>query len=296
MDRALLIASTLCFLLGLGYALFALSGGRYRGSAFHLLVMGAGFALQTAFLYQRGHQIGRCPLTNLFEVLVFLSWATVLFFLCIGPAYRLSLLGAFTAPLAFVLQALALVSNLDTPPGPKVAINPYLEFHAAFSLLAYGAFLLAGLAGGMYLVQEAQLKSRRPGSSFFALPPIHTLGVANGRLVLVGFILLTLGMLAGFGVGKAPSSFKLGWSIGVWILYGAIVVARFFTHLAPRRVAHYSVASAALAIATLWGITFISAPKEPKDKGTTLKVETAAPASPGYTFKLRPVAEAGEPA
>lgn len=260
MNHNVLIASTLCFLLGFGYVLFALGARAYGASRFHFVVLVAGFALQTVFLYQRGNVIGRCPLTNLFEVLVFLSWAVVLFYLVIGPSYRLSLLGAFTAPLAFVLQTVALISGLDSI-SARTAVNPYLEFHAAFSLLAYGAFVLAGLAGAMYLLQERQLKTRRLNPVFFVLPPIHSLGVANGRLIAVGFILLTLGMLAGFGVGRAPSSFKLGWSIGVWLLYGGILVARWIKHLAPRRVANLSVVASCLAIATLWGITFISDPR-----------------------------------
>ncbi len=240
MNHAPLIASTLCFLLGFGYVLFALGARAYRASRFQFIVMAAGFALQTLFLYQRGQVIGRCPLTNLFEVFIFLSWAMVLFYLVIGPSYRLSLLGAFTAPLAFALQTFALISGLDSI-SAKIPVNPYLEFHAAFSLLAYGAFVLAGLAGGMYLLQERQLKTRNLNAAFFELPPIHSLGVANGRLIAVGFVLLTLGMLAGFGVGRVPSSFKLGWSIGVWLLYGGILVAQWVRHLAPRRVANLSV-------------------------------------------------------
>ena len=259
MNHAPLIASTLCFLLGFAYVLFALGARAYRASRFQFVVMAAGFALQTLFLYQRGQAIGRCPLTNLFEVFVFLSWAVVLFYLVIGPSYRLSLLGAFTAPLAFALQTFALISGLDTI-SAKIPVNPYLEFHAAFSLLAYGAFVLAGLAGGMYLLQEHQLKTRNLNAAFFELPPIHSLGVANGRLIAVGFVLLTLGMLAGFGVGRVPSSFKLGWSIGVWLLYGGILIAQWVRHLAPRRVANLSVLASCLAIATLWGITFISDP------------------------------------
>jgi len=256
MNHAALVASTLCFLLGFGYVLFTLGARSYRPSRFQFVVMAAGFAFQTLFLYQRGKVIGRCPLTNLFEVIVFLSWAMVLFYLVIGANYRLSLLGAFTAPLAFALQTFALISGLDSI-SPRMPVNPYLEFHAAFSLMGYGAFVLAGLAGGMYMLQERQLKTHRLNAAFFELPPIHSLGIANGRLIAVGFVLLTIGMLAGFGVGHVPSSFKLGWSIGVWLLYGGILVAQWVRHLAPRRVANLSVFASCLAIATLWGITFI---------------------------------------
>jgi ABC-type uncharacterized transport system permease subunit len=35
---------------------------------------------------------------------------------------------------------------------------PWLELHASISLIAYGAFALACIAGVMYLVQERQIK------------------------------------------------------------------------------------------------------------------------------------------
>lgn len=258
MDRLLLACSTLCFLLGFAYALFTLGAGRYQNSGFQFGVTLVGFALQTAFLYVRGQQIGRCPLTNLFELLVFLSWATVLFYVVIGPVYRLSLLGAFTAPLAFALQTLAFMTGADTPAVAKATVNPWLEAHAAFSVLAYGAFLLAALAGAMFVVQDRQLKSRQLGASFFQWPPIQALGVTNARLLLAGFALLTIGMLAGLGVGHSPSPYKLGWSVGVWLLYGGVLVLRSLRQLAPRRVAHASIAAAGLALVTLSGITFIA--------------------------------------
>ena len=68
-----------------------------------------GWLFQTAFLFHRGHALGRCPLTNLFEVFIFLSWSIVLLYLVVGTAYRLSLLGFFTSPLVFVLHFVALL-------------------------------------------------------------------------------------------------------------------------------------------------------------------------------------------
>src|SRR5438067_4469372 len=102
MDRALLAAATFCFLLGFAYTLIALGAGRYRPSRFNFSAISLGFVFQTAFLFSRGHALGRCPLTNLFEVFIFLSWSMVLLYLLIGTGYRLSLLGAFTSPLVFL--------------------------------------------------------------------------------------------------------------------------------------------------------------------------------------------------
>ena len=93
MDRLLLVISTFCYLFGFGYTMYAFGARSLRPSRWNFLAMITGFVFQTGFLYLRGQAIGRCPLSNLFEVLVFLCWSMVLFYLAIGPAYRLSLLG-----------------------------------------------------------------------------------------------------------------------------------------------------------------------------------------------------------
>jgi ABC-type uncharacterized transport system permease subunit len=260
MDRLLLVFSTFCFLLGFAWSMHALGARVYRPSRFNFFAILGGFLAQTAFLYVRGERLGRCPLTNLFEVFIFLAWAMVLFYLLIGPTYRLSLLGVFTSPLVFVLQVGAmLVPGLDKTGTGKVAVNPWMELHAAASIVAYGAFALAGIAGLMYLVQERQLKTHQLRSIFFHLPPIRDLATAGRRLVLVGFILLTVGIGAGFMVGSLAShAVKIAWSVGVWVLYGYILGAESWHRLSPRRGAWLCVGALFVVLATLWGIRFIT--------------------------------------
>ena len=113
MDRTLLVISTICFLVGFAYTMHALGARVYHHSRLNFFAILTGFAFQTAFLYERGEKVGRCPLTNLFEVFIFLAWSVSLIYLLIGPAYRLSLMGAFTAPLVFGLQIFALLAPID---------------------------------------------------------------------------------------------------------------------------------------------------------------------------------------
>ncbi|MEO8354084.1 MAG: cytochrome c biogenesis protein CcsA [Chthoniobacteraceae bacterium] len=260
MDRILLIASTFCFLFGFATTMHTLGARVYHRSQFNFFAILAGFLFQTAFLYFRGEKLGRCPLTSLPEVLIFLGWSMVLFYLFIGPTYRLSLLGLFTSPLVFVLQLTALlIPGLDTIPAEKIRPNAWLEMHAAISIVAYGAFALAGIAGVMYLVQERQLKHHQITSFFHALPPIRDLAVANRRLVGVGFALLTMGLFAGFQIGELTSHVpKIAWSVGVWLLYGLILAAEWRHRLSPRRGALLSVVALAIVLCTLWGITFLT--------------------------------------
>lgn len=261
MDRLPLVISTFCFLFGFAFTMHALGARVYRHSKLNFLATLIGFVGQSAFLYLRGQQVGRCPLTSLFEVFVFLSWALVLFYLLIGPTYRLSLLGLFTSPLVFSLQVVALLLLRDAPKRLAEPPNPWMELHAAISVVAYGAFALAGVAGVMYLVQERQLKTHHIHSIFYHLPPIRDLAVANSRLILTGVALLAVGIGAGFMVGNWQShASKVAWSVGVWVIYGAIIGLSKGHQLSPRRVAWLSVAAFSVALFTLTGISFITEP------------------------------------
>lgn len=258
MDRELLIASTLCFFLAMVRTAVAIRGGVYRPAGFNFLAIGLGFGLQTAFLSVRGHALGRCPITNLFEVFIFLAWSVSLIYLLVGPAYRLSLMGAFTAPLVFGLQTFALLAPIDQRHALQHSPSPWLEFHASISLIAYGAFALACVAGLMYLVQERQLKRRQLNSMFYHFPPLTDLFAAITRLLWLGFGLLTLGIAAGFFTGQPLPYGKVAWSLGVWLFYAVILLARHLGTMAPRRIATLCVLAFSAALTLLWGITFLS--------------------------------------
>src|SRR5436305_3078208 len=126
-DRLFLTLSTLCFVAAVIRTVIWFRARVLPAGKFNFMAIGGGFILQTAFLSVRGHQLGRCPLTNLFEVFVFLAWSVALIYMLVGPAYRLSLMGAFTAPLVIVLQGVALLAPIDVHHPAKLPANPWLE-------------------------------------------------------------------------------------------------------------------------------------------------------------------------
>src|SRR5213592_386956 len=215
----------------------ALGAGTFRLGRFSFLAIGLGFIFQTAFLSIRGHELHRCPVTNLFEVLIFLAWSVALIYMVIGPAYRLSLMGAFTAPLVFLIQTLALLAPIDVRHPAKLPANAWLEFHASMSVVAYGAFALAYVAGLMYLVQKRQLKTHQLHSIFYHPPPLTDLFAAITRLLWLGFALYTAGLVSGFFTGGPLPRVKMICAFAVWIFYGAILQSRHLHRLAPKRIA-----------------------------------------------------------
>jgi HemX protein len=255
-DRDLLIISTICFLAAVVRSGVALRAGVFRPGRFNFLAIVLGFVFQTAFLSIRGHAVGRCPLTNLFEVFTFLAWSVALIYMLVGPTYRLSLMGAFTAPLVVLLQGFALIAPIDVRHPVRLPANPSLEFHASVSLVAYGVFALACIAGVMYLVQERQLKTHQLRSIFYHLPPLTDLFAAITRLLWWGFILYTIGIASGFFTGRPLPRAQVVAAVCVWLLYAAILQGRYFRRIAPKRVAALCIIGFSAALTLLWGITF----------------------------------------
>jgi ABC-type uncharacterized transport system permease subunit len=223
MERLALLAATLCYLFGFSHTLFALGAGRFHPGRFNILAVALGAAAQGWYLLMRGAAEHSCPIGNLSETLLFLSWSIALIYLVIGPAYRLSLMGAFTAPLLLVLQIISLLLPNEARHG-FLRPNPWVEAHAALSLVAFGAFGLACVAGLMFLVQERQLKSRRPDPIFHHLPPISTLSETILRLLWAGFLLLTLSFAAGWLAHVSIDGAKFWFSLLIWLLYAGLIL------------------------------------------------------------------------
>ena len=98
--------ATLLALAGGVVGILTMRGKKTGRSAFWWMV--GVFAAQSMALGWRGELRGQCPLGDLGEVCLFLAWSLTLFYLVTGTAYRVSLLGVFTAPL---------VARASTAPG-----------------------------------------------------------------------------------------------------------------------------------------------------------------------------------
>ncbi|MGK0188404.1 MAG: ABC-type uncharacterized transport system permease subunit [Verrucomicrobiales bacterium] len=246
--RFLLLSSTLCFFVGFVYAFLTLRSDNATRSRMTLMFMGSGFVLQSAFLYMRGQELGRCPITSVPELLAFLSWAVVLYYFVIGSAFRLSLLGVFSYPLVVILQGIAV---LFMPDATKGSSEFWRELHAALSLLAYGAFAMAGIAGVMFLVQHWHLKSRSLGGLFYRLPPIEHLSLVIIRLMICGFGLLTIGIACAYKMPDSPSGIKLILVYAVWAVYAAALAVHWVRGLSSLRLAQVSVGAFIVELLTL---------------------------------------------
>ena len=217
------------------------------------------FILHTIFLHQRGEAIGHCPITNLFETLAFFSWSLVLTYLVVGPAYRMSILGAFTAPVVFLINFFALLAPIDLP-GDMPHLGWQLELHATLSLLGLGVHGIAALSGLTYLIQERQLKRRALTSWFYSLPNVGRLEQVQQRVLAWGFAIFSAGAFLGFFIPhqQAEDWVKIAWSASVWKLYAVLVLVLGLGRLSHKKTALFSVGGYVFILLTFWGINSLS--------------------------------------
>jgi ABC-type uncharacterized transport system permease subunit len=228
------------------------------------LLLGA-WVLHTVAMVQRGFSFNRCPVNNLYEAIAFVAWTLVVSYLAVGTWPRLRFLGAFAAPVLFVMGSLALVPEFDAR-GPRPEFNSgWLSSHAAIVLLAYGAFGLAGVAGLMFLSQDHDLKFRKLRAVVARLPSIERLERVIGGAMLAGLVLLTVGLLLGMiNVRRQDPVLslwdaKVVWSVLVWLMYAGLLLSRRLCAQSGRRFAWGAVGSFGFVLLTFWGTNLLSA-------------------------------------
>ncbi len=261
-----------CFLLavtfyGLStiYSVFLWRKGFRRDDWVNYFLIAAGVVLHTLAMTKRGLTLHSCPVNNLYEATTFLPWALGLASLVYSLLPRFKFLAAFTAPVLFTVGVFALMPSLDPPRGPKPEFSGALRsLHAATSLQAYGAFGLAAVAAGMFLMQRHDLKAHKLRAMLSLLPSIQRLELITFRLVAVGFVLLTIGLAAGSQLPRHEgkpylSDSKVIWSALLWLVYLESLVAYKLFGRTSRRFALGAIIAFAVLLLTFW-VTNIYSP------------------------------------
>ncbi len=228
-----------------------------------------GFLVQTAAIgmrwkdsYDQGH--GHAPLSNLFESVVFFSWTIILIFLIIDFKYKYRAVGFFVVPFALFGMAwaqLGLDSGIE-PLVPALQSN-WLMYHVVTCFLGYAAFAVACGISIMYLLREKleQGAGNAPAGGMLSMfPSIRILDDLNYRAIMIGFPLLTLGIVT----GAAWANYAWGtywswdpketWSLIVWFVYAAFLHARITRGWVGRRAAILSVIGFAATIFCYLGV------------------------------------------
>lgn len=223
-----------------------------------LAVAGIGFLTHTVALVSRMVVVGHVPVTSFHEAMSFFSWALVLVFLLVELRHHIHVLGSFILPLALIslLSAAALPKEIPT-------LEPVLKtvwIHVSLSVLGTVAFAVAFVAGLMYLIQEGLLKSKRFNVLYAKLPPLDFLDRLNQQSIVVGFPLLTLGIIT----GAVSAEFTRGtflswnpeqtWAIITWVFYFVVLLGRLTVGWRAKRAAYLTIIGFAGVVLTFVGV------------------------------------------
>lgn len=258
-DRALLWLGALFYLAGFAAGLLALLRRSHASAPRTVLnsLLVAGWIAQMSGLYVRGLATGGCPLGNTFEIVQFVAWSAMVLYFFVGTAFRVSLLGLFTAGYAAVLALTSLlIGGWDAIHGQKIfGSNPWIELHAALAVFSYGVFGLLALTSVMHLLQNWSLKHKRLNGLFWFLPSVVQLDQINLRLLVLGVLLLTvsLGVGAVWWVRDTDSVNlpKLVITVGVWAAYLVVLLLRWRARLVSVRFAWVCLVMFVLALLSL---------------------------------------------
>ena len=199
--------------------------------------------------------------TSLYESLVFFSGCIVTSYLLISVKYKVPVVGAFVVPVAFIITvAAALLPNKGIGEIPPALNSYWLFIHVPLSFMGDALFALAFGSGIMYLLQEKQLKNKRPGTFYHTLPSLEVLDSLNYRALTIGFPLLTLGVITGsIWAQYAWGAYwqwdpKETWSLITWLIYAGVLHARLTVGWRGRKAAWFSIIGFAAVLFTFLGV------------------------------------------
>ena len=194
-----------------------------------VILQTAGFILHTAALIVRGVGAGRLPLTNQYEFATSFAWGLCLVSLIFVYRYKFHVLGAFAAPVIFLIIGYAAMQSRDVHELMPALRSNWLGFHVSSAIIGYGGFGVSFVLGIIFLMRE-YMKDQ----SFLDrhVPSREKLDLIAYRSVSLGLLFLTFCILTGaIWAERAWGSYwswdpKETWSLITWIIYAAYLHLR----------------------------------------------------------------------
>lgn len=225
--------AAILYSVGLIYVLLTVLHRRREGM--YRAAIGAfytGVVLHTVSITELMAYTDRVPANDFYQSASLCALLIAILFLLVYWRYRYEGLAVFIFPLVFLLT---LFGELGTPlarwTNPQLR-DAWLLVHVVLILLGYAALGLTAVTSMLYLVRERQIKRKVPTAMSNRLPPLSALDSLMARALSIGFVLITLAVIA----GSTWASIEVGtsWirdpriviSLLTWALYLVVVFAR----------------------------------------------------------------------
>jgi ABC-type uncharacterized transport system permease subunit len=229
MKAGLFIATALLYAMACILYLFLLTRGSERAQRVPGTVFVAALGAHLAFLLLETGAPGELPLSDISQILSVSSFGIGIAFLLASYRFDVTVLGAFVAPLSLMLFLASGLGSSYAPVSPKVQ-SAMLSLHIGANVLGLVAFALAFVASIAYVLQHRLLRRRQLSGVFQRLPSLDVLDTMGLRAVLLGFPLLTFGMITGtfWLLRSGGSEFYVSQALGLvsWAIFAGVIVLR----------------------------------------------------------------------
>ena len=250
MVTVLLGLALLCYLVSAAYSLILLVRNRPEESGRAALPTMLGVGLHSLSLLMALVFGAGWPLDSPSASFSFIGWALALFTLWLSRRHGAPALLSFVLPLVALTTLVAFLQVGEVPALGALDVlrlDAWLWLHASFSLMAVGALILASTAGVVYLLQERQVKSRRPGALSSRLPSLDVCDRLEHRSLSWGFVMLTVGIISGLmWIWSSPDlhwtwDLTRGLALGGWLLYLVVLYSRWAVGWRGRKAAYLTI-------------------------------------------------------
>ncbi len=233
--------------LGLWHALVTVVKRRPRMFRVGLGAISLGAVFHLVSIVDQGMALGRFPVHTLHQMASLVGFLITGVFLLVYWRYKYESLAVFVFPTVFLLTLVASLGTGAPAPAAGSLGKWWLSVHVVLLLLGYAALTLTFVAGVMYIIQEKELKSKRPRAFYYRLPPLGTLDDMAYRTLAAGFVLVTLGLIAAsfWAFMEWGSNWLVDPTIALafvtWAIYLAMVFSRVAIGWRGRKAAYFSI-------------------------------------------------------
>lgn len=140
---------------------------------------------------------------NFFETATLCAFVFAIVFLFIHWRYQFEELSIFVFPMVFVMTLIGSMGSPVSGWADDRVRDAWLLTHILLVLLGYAGLLISAGGAVFYLIQERKLKRKKADSGLWGLipsdrlPPLETLDTLITRSMSVGFVAITLAVVAG---------------------------------------------------------------------------------------------------
>jgi len=230
-------------------------------------VLAAGRVLVPVALLVHAYALGSALVADGGLDLSFANALSLVGGLCVLVAWVSGLLRALPTISAIVLPVAAAAAVLpafaEAPHRVPYATQPWAAAHIAVALLGYSLLIVAAFQALLLTGFERRLHRGLAMESVDRTPPLLTLERYLFRLVVAGFVLLTL--TVGSGVLFSEEIFgqplklthKTLFSVLAWLTFGALLAGRWRFGWRGRRALHWILAGTGFLILAYFGSKFV---------------------------------------